>query len=442
MDEEIYLLTEQQISAEQSIVGSILIDTGKCLDAVRGEVRAEMFGTEVNRNLFSAACLLQDEGQPVDPVTVLSKMQELGYECKRTYIIELLDMTPTAANVMAYCEVLKGENLRRELYLELRRQQGRLREGTSPQDVSSDTVSAIERLAQGDSDRGAVTASDVMVELWDTIQQIQDGTMEPAMKTGYEKLDRILEGGFQRNGLYILAARPGRGKTTVALNIAKRVAKAGRRVLFISLEMDREQLVSRILATEIGGVSAAQIMNGKLTSQEEWGDLAHAASQVSRLPITFNRQESMNVPEIRYLAKTSRSELLVIDYLGLIENENENGKLYEEVTKTSKRLKLMARGLGVPILCLAQLNRESDKRQGRKPMLSDLRDSGSIEQDADGVIFNYINEETNAYASPDEDTEYLDLIVAKNRHGPTGEVNMVWSKKDGRILEMVEEDGW
>ncbi len=443
MDENgVYFITEQQEAAEEAIVGSILIDP-RCLDGVQGMVRAEMFSMENTRTAFTTAILLRDSGQPVDPVTLVTKMQELGQEVKRSWILHVMDDTVTAANVEAYCEVLRNEYIRRCVWLELDRQKRRLLEGAAPQEVSTDVIEAMERIAKEEmTGSGVVTASDATVELWDTIQQIQEGTKKPAMRTGYGSLERILKGGFQRNGFYILAARPGKGKTTMALNIANKISKAGRRVLFISLEMDREQLVSRILASEIGGVSAAEILNGEITTEEEWAELSRVGTGFSKQPIVFNRQESLNVTEIRYLAKVSHAELVVIDYLGLIQNENEGGKLYEEVTKNSKRLKLMARNLGIPILCLAQLNRESDKRPGKKPALSDLRDSGSIEQDADGVIFHYVNEAANAISDPGEDRENLDLIVAKNRHGPTGEVSMVWSKKDGRILEVSDENVW
>lgn len=444
MDEnDIYFLTDRQIAAEESVVGSVLIEP-RCMDAVLGQVRSEMFRSETARNAFNALCELEDTGKPIDPITLESKMQEMGHECKRTWLLQVIEDTVTAANVSAYCQVLKEEFLRRSIYMELATQQRKLMGGASPQEVSTDVISAMEEITQEEiTGQGVVSASDAVVDLWDTIQKVQDGTKKPAMKTGYANLDRVLAGGFQRNGLYILAARPGKGKTTMALNIANKISKTGTKVLFVSLEMDREQLVSRILATEVGGLSASQILNSTIEDEEVWADLTRAASRFGKQPISFNLQESLNVAEIRYLAKVTKAELVVIDYLGLISNENEGGKIYEEVTKNSKRLKLMARNLGIPILCLAQLNRESDKRSGKKPILSDLRDSGSIEQDADGVIFHYINEgDENAFVEPDGEKSYLDLIVAKNRHGPTGEVHMVWTKKDGRITEMVGEEGW
>ena len=201
--------------------------------------------------------------------------------------------------------------------------------------------------------------------------------------------------------------------------------------------MDRDQLVARFVSSELGDMNPTQIMNGAVSNERDLGRITSQCSKFSKMPIYFNESETLNVSDIKYLAKVSKAELVVIDYLGLVENSEKNGKLYEEVTKNSKALKLMARGLGIPILCLAQMNREYEKRTDNKkrPMLSDLRDSGSIEQDADAVIFNFIDDKAKDYAGAIPNMEYLDLIVAKNRHGETGTANMMWHKKSGRISE-------
>lgn len=436
-----FLATEQQVAAEQSIIGSILIDE-KCLDEVRSAVKADMFSITRNRDAYVAACMLQDEKKKIDPVTVGARIREIDSNTDWTnnYALDLINTTMTPANVLAYCEVLKSEYMRRVMLQELSSQMRSLMGGKLPKETAVDVRDFLDKLSNGDAKSGIVSAMEATSELIVNIDDVTTGRKQPALSTGYGNLDDILGGGLQRNGFYIVAARPGCGKTTFALNVAHRVAKRGTRVLFISLEMDREQLIARLIASEIGGISPTQIMNGMLT-QNDMDRVVEQSFTVSKLPIFFNLADSLSVSEIKYLAKLSKAELIVIDYLGLIESQNENGKLYEEVTKNSKRIKLMARNLGVPILCLAQMNRESEKRSNgdKKPKLSDLRDSGSIEQDADAVIFHYIDAAAQDYATSVPEMEYLDLIVAKNRHGRMDTANMLWSKKDGRISEASSE---
>lgn len=432
-----FLATEQQVTAEQAVIGAILIDD-KCLNEVRNIVKPDMFSIQRDRDAFAAACTLQDEGKSIDPVTIGAKIREIdsNTDWTNSYALDLITVTATAANVLAHCDVLKSEYMRRVMLHEMSYQTKKLMGGNPPKEISADMMEFLDKLSRGDSKSGIVSAMEAATELISNIDEITSGRKQPALPTGYRNLDDILGEGLQRNGFYILAARPGCGKTTFALNVAYRVAVRGRRVLFISLEMDREQLVARILASEIGGISPTKILNGMM-KQEEMDKVVGQSYAFSRLPIFFNLADSLSVSEIKYLAKLSKADLVVIDYLGLIESQNENGKLYEEVTKNSKRLKLMARSLGVPVLCLAQMNRESEKRNNgdKKPKLSDLRDSGSIEQDADAVIFHYIDSAAKDYATAVPDMEYLDLIVAKNRHGRTDTANMIWSKKDGKISE-------
>lgn len=432
---EDYLASEQQVAAEQSVIGAILLDESS-MDEIRKTVSPDMFSIGVNREAFIAACSLQDARQKIDPVTVGARIKELNSESDWTnvYAMDLMTGTVTPANVLAHCEVLKKEYTRRLLVQEFSYQTHELMGGKTPNECAADMMNFLENLSKGEAKSGIVSAMEAASELMDNINDITTGRKLPAITTGYGNLDEILGGGFQRNGLYILAARPGCGKTTFALNVTNRVAKLGHRVLFISLEMDREQLVSRLISSEIGKISPTQILNGMM-KQEDLDRVTSQSIEFAKMPIWFNMSESLNISEIKYLTKLSKAELVVIDYLGLIENQNENGKLYEEVTKNSKKLKLMARGLGIPVLCLAQMNREFEKRGNKKPMLSDLRDSGSIEQDADAVIFHYIDETAKDFATAIPDMEYLDLIVAKNRHGKMDTANMMWSKRDGRIIE-------
>lgn len=432
-------MDEQYVSAEQFILGAILVDSGK-LPEVRNAVRSEMFYHTVYRNIFDAACDLYDEGQAVDIATVGGRFIENGNHLDGNILADLQSAAMTATNVSSYCEILVRESMRREIMFAVNKRLHDLETGSDPSEVAIDILSEMDSFCNGERTTGGVGYGESFADMVNSITEIQEGRRTPATPTGYKSLDKMLGGGMQRNGLYIIAARPGKGKTAIALNIARNVAQTGKRTLFISLEMDREQLVARIVAADIGEISATTILNGTFDS-DTWDRITDCAVRTSSLPITFNWQKSMSIKDIRYLAKSCRSEFVVIDYLGLISNENENGKLYEETTKKSKQLKTMSRDLECPVLCLAQMNRESEKRGNKKPMLSDLRDSGSIEQDADAVIFNWVEDDTEDYELPEgatSDPVELRLVVAKNRHGRMGIIPMYWDKMSGKITELQE----
>ncbi len=429
-------MDDQQATAERGIIGSILLDES-CLSESRELIDWTMFFNPVLQAAFKTACEMQDDGEKIDPVTLGAKMVGQGLEWTSGFAIQLMDEIATSANARAYCDILKRESDRRGLLQMLALQRQSLLNGSDPQDVRLDMASYLDRENDSSKKSGLVTQEEATTSFLNSMMEAQEGKVEPAIRTGYRKLDEMLAGGFQRNGFYVLAARPGRGKTAFALNIAFRVAKRGKRVLFISLEMDREQLISRIIASDIGVLGPAQILNGRFTGQDLTDKVVSSATKIAKLPIVYNRADRLNVQEIKHLTRISKADLVVLDYLGLVEYDNENGKPYEEVTKISRKLKLLAKSTGSPILCLAQLNRESEKRSDKRPILSDLRETGAIEQDADGVLFNLpAVEQEEAWANDDTGATALTIIVEKNRHGATGDVEMNWYKKPGRIVEV------
>lgn len=433
-------MEDQYINAEKYVLGSILSDSN-CLDMVRETVRPEMFHNGINRAMFECACELQDEGQAVDIATVGHRFQENGGKLSGEYIYDIQQAAVIASDVQAYCDILVKESMRLDMMQSLSARLRDLEMGSEPREIAIDVTTEMDSLSNGQSDSRAATFEETFGEMLDSIIETQAGRKARSVKCGLPSLDRILGGGMQGNGLYILAARPGKGKTAFALAIARRVAEQGVRTVFVSLEMDREQLMSRIVAADIGGVSATTILNGTY-GQETSDRIVECGTRLRKIPLMFNRQKSMNLKDIRYIAKVSKAQFVVIDYLGLIADENANGKLYEETTKKSKQLKQMARELECPILCLAQLNRELEKRNSKKPMLSDLRDSGSIEQDADAVMFNWVEDDTEDYELPEDATSdpvELKLVVAKNRHGSVGVLPMYWDKLSGRITELQKD---
>lgn len=415
------------IEAATSILGSILIDAS-CLSSVRDEITPEMFPLPAQAAIYTAACALQDEGQPVDPVTIGARVKETGGEWSNAYAMQLMEVTPTSANVLEYCRLLRREAMSRTLEENARRASEELTAGQDPFAVAQELTAAIEDVSRMENTSGVVTGSDAMVELFDAMTAAEEAA--PYLRTGYHALDRILGGGLINGCLYILAARPGQGKTTLGAAIAEHIAAEGKTVLFVSLEMTRQQLAARRVAAYVGTVTATQVLTGDCHG-EDLDKVTAAITTLSKRKILFNRRGRVNVREIQFLAQKNKVDLVVIDYLGLIQH-GDGKSLYEKVTETSNRLKQMTILLNLPVLCLAQLNREVEGRGNKPPRLSDLRDSGAIEQDADAVLF------LHRLDDPDrEETSLtpLDLIVEKNRYGPRGTVALGWSLNNGRIVE-------
>lgn len=416
---------KQGISPDVSLAGSILIDP-RCLDEVRRTITPEMFGDRRCRAIYEAACELSDEGATVDPVTIRSRASEWD----DTFSRQAMEITLTAANVGAYCEALHTEFLRRELLVGIQERTDALLAGHDPLGEATELLTLTERITEGSYDAGVVSAREAAMELLEGLDRVDEG-YRAFVETGISDLDRILGGGLIREGLYILAARPGCGKTTLAAALAERMLERGRRVLFVSLEMSRKQLMARRVAADVGRATAAQILRGEL-SEEERKAVGESLVKLAKRPLFFNRRSSLNTSEIQFLAKQNRADVVIIDYLGLMRHEA--GKsLYERVTGTSNQLKRMARGLETPVICLAQLNREVEGRQNQEPRLSDLRDSGAIEQDADGVLLIHrpAIEDADEYGPTP-----MEVTVAKNRHGRTGKIELNWYMRSGRILEV------
>lgn len=419
------------IEPASAILGSILIDAD-CLDAVRSEITPEMLYLDNQRAIYSAACALQDEGQPVDPVTIGARVKENGGEWSNQYALQLMEMTPTSANVSEWCKLLRRDAMSRTLEESAAKASDDLAAGQDPFTVAQELTTAIEDISKMENTSGVVSGSDAMVELFETMSEAERKT--PYLRTGYSALDRILGGGLLNGCLYILAARPGQGKTTLGAAIAERVAAAGKTVLFVSLEMTRQQLAARRIAAYVGTVSATQVLVGDLDSKQ-MDDVTSAMTTLSKRKILFNRRGKVNVREIQFLAQKNKADLVVIDYLGLIQHGS--GKsLYEKVTQTSNQLKQMTITLNIPVLCLAQLNREVEGQGNRPPRLSDLRDSGAIEQDADAVLL--LHRPPQEEQPEDTRLVFLNVVVAKNRYGPMGSVALNWALRNGRIVE----GGW
>ena len=423
-------LNENEILAEQSVVGSILIDE-TCIPAISSVISAGDFQMEVNRTIYLAALELQEEGVAVDPVTILEKC---AGGVSVAYLRELMEITPTAANAGLYAEQVRRASIRRAIHLVANTMLDRADGLSDPRDIIAEASQMLEAVESLDTSKELATSGEMMKELVKH-RKLVDGGKGGFVKTELKPLDNILGGGLLASGFYILAARPAMGKTTFALSVAEQMAEKGP-VLFVSLEMSIAQIAAKRVA-RVSGLSSTTLLMGN-PSDEDRAKANDAVSKLSKSMMQVNRKPKATVADIAAMARKVKGlRCIVIDYFGLIQPEDSKASRYETCTETSWKLKSLARQLEIPILCLAQLNRENMSRRGNRPMLSDLRDTGALEQDADGVIFlhrdDYYDDTSRKDANP-WDPVQLEIIVAKNRHGGTGICEAAFYMGPGRII--------
>lgn len=420
------------LEAEQSVLGAMLIDS-RCVNDVIGMVRPGDFYLQTNRDIYETIYEMFSYSQVIDPVTVLDKMRERGvYDEQNStkYIMQLMEVTPTAANVKQYAQIVKDKALLRSLTEAASNIIETVYDGSgSAQDMLEAAEKQIYALRRGNTNDSLEHVGTIVLKVFDRLTELSEAGSDIAgISTGLHDLDKALSG-LNKTDLMLLAGRPGMGKTSLGLNIALNVAKKypKRTVAFFSLEMSKQQLVTRLLANE-SFIDNKKLTTGKL-SVEEWSKLGIASSAISQTDLRVDDNPSITVAEMN--AKCRRIDdlaLVVIDYLQLMtssgaKNTYSGENRQQVVSDISRSLKIMAKELNVPVLCLSQLSRANESRQDKRPMLSDLRESGAIEQDADEVLFiyreDYYNKET-------EKQNIAECIIAKNRHGETGTVELQW----------------
>ncbi len=418
-------------SAEQAVIGSMLIDT-RCIPDVIERLKGAEFYIQQNRDIFETIYSMFSYGQTIDPITVLDQMKTRGVfrETSTAYIAELMRITPTAANVLEYAAIVSDRALLRNLAAAADEINTLVYEGTGE---AENMLEAAERkiyaLRQGRVVGGLVPISTVVQTVYSNLSEAaSSGQKIPGLSTGLNDLDRYILG-LNKGELILIAARPGMGKTSIALNIAMNVAKkSGKTVAVFSLEMSREQLVSRLLAGE-GLVPSQNLLTGQLNS-DEWKRIAAAAQVLSATDMRIDDNPMLSVSDMNaQCRRISNLGLVVIDYLQLMQSAGGDSRKYagenrqQVVSDISRMLKIMAKELNVPVICLSQLSRASEGRPNKRPMLSDLRESGAIEQDADVVIGLYREGYYNAEC---EEPNVSEAIVLKNRKGQTGTVKLAW----------------
>ena len=419
----------QSLEAEQALLGSILIDS-RCVADVIGIVRPEDFYLQQNREIFEAVYSMFNFSETIDPVTVLDKMRELGIyrDNSRDYVLQLMEITPTAANAVRYANIVKDKSMLRGLGQAATDIGQMVSDGVgTPAEMLESAEKKIYALRKGERGESLEHIGTVLHKVFDRLTELsQSDSAIPGLSTGLRDLDTKING-LNNSDLILVAARPAMGKSAFALNLAVNVAKKYKKTVAVfNLEMSREQLALRLLASE-GFLDMQKLATGKL-SEEEWNKLCMASASLSQTDIRIDDNPSITVADIN--AKCRRLDnlgLIVIDYLQLM-NGSGYGKGGGEnrvtvVGEISRALKIMAKELNVPVICLSQLSRAVESRTDKRPILSDLRESGAIEQDADSVMFLYRDE---YYNENTEDKGLAECIVSKNRHGETGTVKMQW----------------
>ena len=430
MDELLLRGMPHSAEAEQAVLGSMLIDAS-CIKDVMDQLQPEDFYLRQNREIFETIYHMFIYSRPIDGVTVAGEMEKNGTynENTRPYLVQIMEVTPTSANVGEYVRLVREKALLRQVASAAADITAMVQNGGGD---AGETLESAEQkvyaIRRGRSGQSMVPISAVLQEVMDRLAELSNGggNTLPGLTTGLSALDNKING-LGKSDLVLLAARPGMGKTSMALNVALSGARASNKTVAVfSLEMSREQLVTRLIATE-GLVENQRLMTGNLR-ESDWQRIAEAASNLSRMDIRIDDNPLLTVADMN--AKCRRIDnlgLVVIDYLQLMTSAGGKGYSGENrqqaVSDISRMLKIMAKELQVPVLCLSQLSRANEKREDKRPMLSDLRESGAIEQDADVVLFLYRDD----YYNEDSDKHNIaECIVAKNRHGETGKVMLRW----------------
>ena len=431
MDED--LLVRQlphSVEAEQAVLGSMLIDA-RCVPEVIDQLRVDDFYVKQNREIYETIYSMFNYSLTIDPVTVLENMKQNGVydeNTSRGYLLQLMDTTPTAANVKEYIGILKDKTLLRRVAETAGELTVLIQQGTETgQDVLEAAEQRIYAIRQGRAAQGLTPISQVLLDVYARLEELAaSDSAIPGLSTGLTDLDRAISG-LNKSDLILLAARPGMGKTSMALNILLEAGKkSGKNVVFFSLEMSREQLALRLISSECF-VDNKKLVTGNL-APEDWEKIMVATESLNRSHILIDDDSTVSVADI--LAKCRRVDnlgLVIIDYLQLMQSAG--GRQYsgenrqQVVSDISRALKIMAKELDVPVLCLSQLSRANESRSDKRPMLSDLRESGAIEQDADIVMFLY---REGYYDKETLNPNLAECIIAKNRHGETRTVELQW----------------
>ena len=428
------------LEAEQSVIGSILINP-ECFDDIAQLISSEDFYLSEHEHIFYAMKAMYAKSKTVDVVTLADELIKEGVysdtDTLNNYIRTIIQTVPSAANVVDYANIVKDKSILRQLIDACDQiTENAYSEQNEVKHVLDSAEQKIFDIASGNETKGFAHIRDVLKLSLDNLNLL--ATNPEATKgtpTGFSDLDNTLVG-MGKGELILVGARPGMGKTSFALNIASNVAKqSGKAVCIFSLEMSSEELVSRMLSGE-GMIDSYNIRSGKL-SPDDWQKLAHASASLAECDILIDDTTGITVTGMRAkLRRVKNLGLVVIDYLQLMQSDRKIDNRVNEVAEISRNMKILAKELRVPVICCAQLSRGPESRTDKRPMLSDLRDSGAIEQDADVVMFLYRDE---YYKNDKTEQSVAEVIVAKNRHGAVRSIEIGWKPQYTKFISLDKE---
>ena len=419
------------IEAEQAVIGSMLTDKDAVMLAIE-KLKGNDFYREDNKSIFEAMANLYNKSEPVDLITVKDELETMNLFDKvggMEYLALLPAKVPTTANAQKYVEIVKEKSMLRNL---IKAANEIIDLGYDASEDVEDIMNGAEKkifdLIQNRSKTGYLPIKDVLIESFTKLEELYNRKQHiTGVPTGFGELDYITTG-LHGSELILVAARPAMGKSAFALNIAANAAlKANVPVAIFNLEMSKEQLVDRILCSE-SMVDSNKVRTGKL-EEDDWSKLASVVGPLSEANIFIDDTPGISITEIRTRCRKLKMEkdigLVIIDYLQLVQgtNSRKNGSREQEIAEISRSLKILAKELNVPVIALSQLSRAVESREDHRPMLSDLRESGSIEQDADIVMFLYRDD---YYNKESEEKDITEVIIAKHRGGSTGKVKLLW----------------
>ncbi|MFI3226379.1 MAG: replicative DNA helicase [Clostridia bacterium] len=427
MDDLLSRQIPHSIEAEQAVIGSLLIDPSTVPRAIEG-LNADDFFMPINKKIFETMYSMFTNSQKIDPITVLNELpfsDDTEKMTNRTYILQIMDITPTSANLQEYMEIVRDKAMLRQI-IDTMNEVNEMAYNSLDRasDVAESAEQKIYAIRHGREIKGLTHIKNIISDLYEKLDELaaSEGSI-PGIPTGFTDLDHFITG-LNKSDLVLVAARPGMGKTSFALNVALNAAKKSKKsVAVFQLEMSKDQLASRFLSNE-ALIDSRKLKTGDL-DDDDWGKIARASSVLAKTQIFIDDNPSITVAEIKAKCRRMGDDLglIVIDYLQLMQSGKRSDNRVTEVSEISRSLKIMAKELDVPVVCLSQLSRASEQRSDKRPMLSDLRESGAIEQDADIVMFLYRDD----YYNPETDERNVaEVIISKNRHGSTGTIKLQW----------------
>jgi replicative DNA helicase len=443
-------LPPQNLDAEQAVLGSVLIDKN-AIYRVADLLAPPDFYSPAHETIFDAILTLHEKRQPIDVMTVgtfLKEKDALTGIGGSSYLADLTNQVTTASHVTHYAEIVKKNKILRDL---IRASSEITEEAFDATQELDDLMGSVEKkifdISQKSTPQNLLPLKDELAGAYERMAKLADGGDKlRGVTSGFPALDNKLSG-FQRSDLIILGARPSTGKTSLALDIARHAARSGASVGIFSLEMSREQVIDRIISAE-SGVPLWSILTGRIRGDEEFGQIQNALDRLSNLKLFIDDSSALKVMEMHSMARRLQMEhgldLIIVDYLQLIRPRTNSDNVVTQITEISHGLKGLARDLKVPVLCLSQLSRGVEQRDHKMPRLSDLRDSGSIEQDADVVMFIY-RKDTNDYIGANDagggisgapsggggggEPNITQILISKHRNGPIGEVDLMFDRE-------------